>query len=277
MEAPASGPAPLDGRRLAALVTGGRWQRVGVVEQTGSTNADLAAAARAGAPDGIVLATGYQSGGRGRLNRRWTAPPGTSLALSMLLRPGPGTLARWSWLPLLTGLAVAESLRRAAEVPALLKWPNDVLVGDRKLCGILAERIDTPTGPACVIGVGINTDLTEEQLPVPWATSLALLGARTRDQTVVAATVLRAFELLYAEWLDAPAARRDGSAAAVDAAFAAAYLNRCSTVGREVRVVLGPDESVTGRAEAIDADGRLVVRTPTGTRAFSAGDVVHLR
>ncbi len=264
---------PLDEDRLRSLLLDGRsiWTGLTVVEQTGSTNADLAAAARAGAADGTVLLTGFQSGGRGRLNRTWTAPPGTGIAVSMLLRPTRPARS-WSWLPLLAGLAVTEALRRAAGVDAMLKWPNDVLVGDRKICGILAERVDagsavTPNGPACVIGVGINTDLSEEQLPVPWATSLALVGAKTRNKTTIAATVLRAFDLLYRQWQESDD----------DAALADSYVRRCATIGREVRVVLGPDESVTGRAEAIDEAGRLVIRTEAGRRTFSAGDVVHLR
>ena len=268
---------PLDAERLRDLVLtpDGLWTELTVVEETGSTNADLAAAARGGATDGTVLLTGYQAGGRGRLNRSWTAPPGTSIALSMLVRPRPEATARWTWLPLLAGLAVTESLRRATGVNAMLKWPNDVLVGDRKLCGILAERVEgAPAGgaagttpPAYVIGIGINTELTEEQLPVPWATSLALVGATTRNKTTIAATVLRAFELLYRQWQSSPD----------DAALAQAYVNRCATIGRQVRVVLSDDRSVTGRAEAIDADGRLVVSTADGRQTFSAGDVVHLR
>ena len=104
-----------------------------------------------------MLITGHQSAGRGRLGRTWTAPPGTSIAMSVLVRPAgrrPEPLdlaaaARPGW-------PSPTALRRAADVPAVLKWPNDVLVGDRKLCGILAERVETPTGPACVIGMGIN-------------------------------------------------------------------------------------------------------------------------
>ena len=264
---------PLDADRLRSLLSGPEslWTTVDVVEETGSTNADLAAAARAGAPDGTVLLTGFQTGGRGRLNRTWTAPPGSSIAMSILVRPAPSS--RWTWLPLLAGLAVTESLRRATGVQAMLKWPNDVLVGDRKICGILAERVEGPASvagaqpPACVIGIGVNTDLSEEQLPVPWATSLALVGAETRNKTTIATTVLRAFELLYRQWQES----------VDDAALAQAYVSRCATIGRQVRVVLGQDRTVTGRAEAIDADGRLVVATDTGRQTFSAGDVIHLR
>ena len=264
---------PLDAERLRELVVGesdgvGLWQQVDVVSQTGSTNADLAARAAAGAAaNGSVLLTTFQSSGRGRLDRTWSAPPGASLALSMLVVPGDVPWQRWTWLPLICGMAVSEGIHRATEVDTILKWPNDVMVGDRKLCGILAEQVSTPHGPGCVIGVGINTDLTEDQLPVPWATSLLLTGASTRNKTSIAATVLRAFALLYDNW------QHDFDAAALSRA----YVARCATIGRDVRVVLSAQESVTGRAVAIDDDGRLVVRTNEGTRVFGAGDIVHLR
>jgi BirA family biotin operon repressor/biotin-[acetyl-CoA-carboxylase] ligase len=268
---PGADPADgLDAARLRQLLIDqdGFWRQVEVVPETGSTNADLADAARSGrAGHGSVLVTDYQSRGRGRLDRTWSAPPGTSLAMSMLVVPGEVPAARWTWLPLICGMATSEGIRRATGVPTVLKWPNDVMVGDRKLCGILAERVNTPDGAGCVIGVGVNTDLTEDQLPVPWATSLRLAGASTRNKTTVAATIARAFALLYANWRD----DFDGSA------LAGAYLTRCATIGRQVRVVLPDQESVVGRAEAIDDDGRLVVRTDTGRQVFGAGDIVHLR
>ncbi|SDT06143.1 biotin--[acetyl-CoA-carboxylase] ligase [Microlunatus soli] len=265
------GAGKLDEERLQTLLIGPQspWQRVVVAEQAGSTNADLADWARTGkASDGTALLTGYQSRGRGRLDRSWSAPPETSLAISLLVVPGTEVPAeRWTWLPLIAGMATSEAIRRATDVPTLLKWPNDVMVADRKLCGILAERVETPDGPGCVIGIGVNTDLTEEQLPVPWATSLLLAGARTRDKNTVAATILRAFGLLYRNWLD----DFDGSA------LARSYVARCATIGREVRVVLSDSEDARGRAEAIDDHGRLVVRTADGLQTFGAGDVVHLR
>lgn len=262
-------PAPIDADWLTAELVrpGSLWQRIDVVGETGSTNADLSARARLGEATGSVLVTGYQSAGRGRHGRQWSAPPGTSVAMSLLIAPHDVAAERWSWLPLLAGLAVVEGLRRIADVDATLKWPNDVVVGDRKLCGILAERVETPHGPACVVGIGINVGLRAAQLPVPSATSLVLLlGEAAPSPSRVVAAVLAAFELLFGEW-----ERLDD-----DSAFAAAYVARSATIGRKVRVEIA-GRVVEGIAEAVDSDGRLVVRTAAGREVFSAGDVTHLR
>ncbi len=266
-------PAIDVGKLRAELVrAGGLWRRVEHVAETGSTNADLAAAARAGAAEaGTVLVSDHQSAGRGRLGRTWSAPPGTSIAMSVLVRPDGVDPAHWTWLPLLTGLAVADGLSRAAGLEVRLKWPNDVLVGDRKICGILAERVETPDGPACVVGLGVNTHLAPEQLPVPTATSIAIETAAANrpapTRASVVAGVLAAFELLYRRWLAAP-----------DTSWLeATYQERSVTLGRRVRVLLSPEETFEGTATAIDADGRLVVRTSAVSRVFAAGDVVHLR
>ena len=139
---------PLDAGALRSALTGpGRfWTDVEVTEQTGSTNADVAAAARAGASEGTVHVTDLQVAGRGRLDRVWESPAGSGIAVSVLLRPDEISAARWVWLPLLVGLAVDATVRELG-VDCGLKWPNDVLVDDRKLAGILLERVETPLGP----------------------------------------------------------------------------------------------------------------------------------
>jgi BirA family biotin operon repressor/biotin-[acetyl-CoA-carboxylase] ligase len=250
----------------------GLWQKVDLVAETGSTNADLAARAGQGEVPGSVLITEYQSAGRGRQGRSWTAPPGSGIAMSLLVRPDGIDPSRWTWLPLLAGLAVSDGVRRAGDLPAVLKWPNDVLIDDRKVCGILAERVDTSQGPACVVGIGINVSLAEDQLPVPSASSLDIaarqLGRQLPSRTAVIATVLAAFELLYRRW-EAQAGK--------DTSLAAAYAERCQTLGRQVRVVLSEQRSVEGIADHLDEDGRLVVRTTSGSAAYGAGDVIHLR
>jgi BirA family transcriptional regulator, biotin operon repressor / biotin---[acetyl-CoA-carboxylase] ligase len=258
--------------RQELIRPGGLWQKVDLVPETGSTNADLAARARHNESHGTVLMTDYQSAGRGRQGRSWTAPPGSGIAMSVLLRPDGIDPSRWTWLPLLAGLAVSDGVRRASDLPAVLKWPNDVLIDDRKVCGVLAERIDSSQGPACVVGIGINVGLNEEDLPVPTASSLAIAahqrGRQPPSRTAVIATVLAALELLYRRW---------AAQAGHDASLAAAYAERCETLGRLVRVVLSEDRSVEGIADHLDEDGRLVVRTSAGSAAYGAGDVIHLR
>lgn len=231
---------------------------------TGSTNADLVAVARAGAPSGTVLVSDHQSAGRGRFTRVWEAPPGASLAISALLRPPAAVpAARWLWLPLIAGLAVADGLADASGVATELKWPNDVLAGGRKLCGILAERVDAGGPPAAVIGMGINTTLTEAQLPVPSATSVALAGGVVEPTALVTA-VLDALGGWYTRWLSGTDLRAE-------------YAARCSSVGRRVRVQTSASDFVEGDATGVDADGRLLVRVAGVERPFAAGDVVHLR
>jgi BirA family transcriptional regulator, biotin operon repressor / biotin---[acetyl-CoA-carboxylase] ligase len=246
------------------------WTDLQVVAQTGSTNADLVASAQRGALAGSVLIADYQSAGRGRLGRAWTAPPGSSIAMSALLRPAASP-SRWTWLPLVVGLSVAEALRRTAGAWAVLKWPNDVLVGEQKLCGILAERVDTKDGPACVIGMGINVWLTAAELPVPTATSLAVLADTVPEIHVPART-----ELIVAVLDQLEQAYRRWESSADQSSLRATYLARCDTIGRTVRVVLA-DRELEGVAQSIDADGRLIVRTSSGTEAIGAGDVIHLR
>lgn len=245
-------------------VAGSIWTDVVAVAETGSTNADLARRAREGtASSGSVLISDYQRRGRGRFARVWQAPPGASIAMSVLLRPEGVEPSRWLWLPLVTGLAVAEGLRVAAGIDAQVKWPNDVLIGGRKVCGILSERVETPAGAGAVIGMGINTDLKAEDLPVPTATSLAIVGAPTSAQAV-ALSVLTQLEAWYRRWLDGEDLR-------------AAYTTGCASIGRAVRVMISAGDAVEGLAEDVDEHGRLVVRMPGGLRAFSAGDVMHLR
>ena len=192
--------------------------------------------------------------------------------MSLLLRPDGIDPRRWTWLSLLAGVAVADGVRRVANLPAVLKWPNDVLIVGRKLCGILSERVDTSQGPACVVGIGINVSLDDHQLPVPSATSLAVAarehGGLLPSRTAVIATVLAVFELLYGRW---------DAQAGVDPSLAASYTERCDTIGRQVRVELSGQRSVEGIADRIDADGRLVIRTTSGSAVYGAGDVVHLQ
>ena len=242
------------------------------MEETQSTNADLVAAARNGAATGLVRVAEHQTGGRGRLGRRWQAPPRSGLALSLLLRPGVPA-ERWPWLPLLTGVAVAEACRRVAEVDAVVKWPNDVLVDERKVAGVLTERVETAIGAAAVVGIGLNVSLGAHELPVPTASSLALAGGSQLDRAVLLRSLLRTFDALFSVWEAA-----DGDPAMGQPGLHASYTQRCVTLGRAVRADLPDGTSVHGQALDVDPDGRLVLGTATGgRRVLGAGDVVHVR
>lgn len=251
----------LDAAALERAFASTPWRRLLVVEATGSTNADVAALARAGEASGLVEVTPHQQAGRGRFERVWLTPPNTCVAQSVLVRPRR-PLAEWGWLSLLVGVAVSDGIRAATGLDASVKWPNDVLIGERKVCGILSEAVPTPDGLAAVLGYGLNIALAPEQLPVPTATSVRIEGSDAPAHAVVAA-VLAALGALFGRW-DA------GEDIAED------YRARCSTLGQRVRVML-PDGIVEGRAVDVDAAGSLIVETSAGRRAFSAGDVVHLR
>ena len=269
---------PLSAAALAAALTGpGRlWRDVTVRAETGSTNSDLLAAARAGAPEGTVLAAEVQTAGRGRLDRRWICPPRAALSFSVLLRPdGVPAVAR-GWIPLLAGVAVAAGLRAQAGLDARLKWPNDVLVGGAKIAGILAEQ----AGDAIVLGIGINVTTRRDELPVRQATSVVLAGGPPdRERLLVA--VLSELETWYRRWVAAVAAGPPvlaGTGPGGDpAGLRAEYLRLSATVGQQVRVSMPGGKLVTGRAGDVDATGRLVVETASGLVPVSAGDVVHVR
>ena len=243
---------PLRARALQRALAPDGW-RVEVVAVAGSTNEVVSERARAGEPAGLVVVAEEQTAGRGRLDRTWVSPPRAGLTLSALVRPDLPPV-RWPWLPLLTGLAVATAVREQAELEAVLKWPNDVLVSGRKVCGVLAE---VPEPGAAVLGIGLNVTTRAAELPHDGATSLELAGASTTDRGTLLRAVLRALALVLS---DVDGARED-------------YRRACSTLGAAVRVQLPGGRAVEGRAEAVDDGGRLVV----GGTAYGAGDVVHLR
>ncbi len=240
---------PLRPESLARALEPDGW-RVEVLAETPSTNAVVAERARAGDPHGLVVVAESQTAGRGRLDRAWVSPPRAGLTFSVLLRTAL-PVDQLGWLPLLGGLAVARALRQHAEVDAVLKWPNDVLVDGRKTCGVLAESV----GGAVVLGIGLNVSTRADELPVPEATSLVLAGASTTDRDTLLRAVLRELGGVVGD--------RD-----VDG-----YRALCSTLGQRVRVQLPGEQSVEGTADGVDDDGRLVV---DGT-PYAAGDVVHLR
>jgi BirA family biotin operon repressor/biotin-[acetyl-CoA-carboxylase] ligase len=247
----------------------GLWRDIRVVTSTASTNADLIVAAQAGRPEGTVLVAEEQTAGRGRLDRDWVAPARSGLTFSVLLRPSRVPPANRGWLPLLAGVAVAETLTAlAADLPVRLKWPNDVLAGpaQRKVGGILVEL----AGDAAVVGIGLNVTVRADELPTPTATSLAIEGAQV-DRDSLLRAILRRLAGRYELWV----------AAAGDpepSRLRAAYLELCGTLDRPVRVLRATQPDLLGSAVGIDAHGQLVVDTADhGQQTVGAGDVIHVR
>ena len=260
-------PALADERAIRTGLSGvPLWTSVRCVRETGSTNADLAAAARRGAAPGAVLLSEHQTAGRGRFDRRWEAPLGTSIALSVSLAPRRPP-AEWGWLSLLAGVAVRAGILESTGADAgrvELKWPNDVLIDGRKVCGILSEAVETASGWQAVVGMGVNISLTEHELPVSTATSLRIAGLSEDKDALVVGTLTRLADLV-ADWEDGRDVR-------------AAYARDCASVGRRVRIVESAQVTREGMGVDVDTDGRLVVRLDDGSRrAFAAGDVHHLR
>lgn len=256
---------PTEGYPLTAAVS----PRVHVIESVDSTNAKLIRDAEDD-PDGhphlALLLTRDQRAGRGRLARTWVTPPGTALAVSVLLRVGAVAVHDRGWIPLVAGAAMVDAV--AAQLPrrdVVLKWPNDVLVDGRKICGILAEVL--PTDPhAVVVGAGVNTNMAEADLPVPTATSFAALHEVADEDRLVAAFVAGLRDRI------ADLAVGGGAAVAADVA------ERCATIGQRVTVSLPDGTSLEGTVARLDADGRLVVTTAEGVdTVVGAGDVVHVR
>lgn len=235
--------------------------RLLVLPECGSTNAELRArAADAEAwPHLSVLLTDTQTAGRGRLDRTWTAPAGTALAVSVLLRDLPADPEAWGWIPLAAGAAMTDAV--AAQLPGReigLKWPNDVLVDGKKICGILAEV----SSGAVVVGTGINTAMSAQQLPVPTATSFAAQGIDVDA------------DRLLADYLTG---LQHGIRSLGSARLHAEVTERCLTLGQTVDVSLPDGTTLTGTAVRIADDGRLVVDDGQSAHEVAAGDVVHVR
>ena len=249
----------LDGRVRESLAADTRFADIRLVAETGSTNGDLSALAAAGAPEGLVLATDFQTAGRGRLDRTWEARPGDGLLVSVLLRPDGLEPERWHLLTAAVALAAREAVQEVAGVAAEIKWPNDLLVGGAKLAGILAEsQAGTgPQGPAVVVGMGLNVHGGP-----PGAAVLDDLAGHRVSRALLLEHWLRALDRRLGHW----------------DLIGHEYHRLCSTIGREVSVQMSHGVTVEGRAEATDGWGRLVLRRPDGSaEAVAVGDVTHLR
>lgn len=250
--------------------------RLDILPSTPSTNDVLVAGAADGDawPDFSVVVTDDQTAGRGRLGRSWVSPPGATLAISVLLRADASLrIDALGWLPLAAGLAMTRAVRSTLpwRDDVFLKWPNDVLVGGRKISGVLSELV-VGAVPSVVVGAGVNVTMTEEQLPLPTATSLVLAGAEHPDPDVVLETYLREFRALVDAF-------REAGGDAQASGLQAAVTDACGTIGARVSVELPGGTLLTGLARGIDVSGRIVVQADGSSdlTPISAGDVTHLR
>jgi BirA family biotin operon repressor/biotin-[acetyl-CoA-carboxylase] ligase len=233
-------------------------------ESLPSTNTELARLAAEGAAEGLAIVADEQTAGRGRLQRGWSSPKGAGLYFSILLRPETPQ-EHWPLITFMAALAVGDALSEASGVQTDIKWPNDLLSGERKICGILAEAIDTPARRAVIVGIGIN--LTRDAFPgelADVATSVSQASGRQPERESILAALLRALSRWYS-LLQEPAGREK---------IVAAWSNRSSyATGKPVQVSNG-DEMWQGTTCGVEHDGALRLSTASGEiRLVRAGDV----
>ncbi|MDH4329055.1 MAG: biotin--[acetyl-CoA-carboxylase] ligase [Nitrospira sp.] len=273
-----SAPLTLDNIR-STLATTSFGQCLHLYQELPSTNSEALALAQAGAAHGTVVVAESQSAGKGRRTRAWHSPPGANIYCSIVVRGigREGALAEWlSWVPLTSALAVAEAVQITASLSLSLKWPNDLLLHERKVGGILCESSHVSAkDPIVVIGIGLNVNMPHESFPDelrPIATSLFEVSRRLIDRNRLIAQLL--FELEQGlDELRSHGAER----------LRRAYTARCGTLGKRVRVLMGPEQELLGTAESISTDGALQIRpvpsSPTTPPLIGvrAADVIHLR
>jgi len=236
-------------------------------ESLPSTNTEVARLAAEGAEEGLAIVADEQTAGRGRLQRAWSSPKGAGLYFSILLRP---TIApdRWPLITFAAALATGDALLEAGKVETDIKWPNDLLATERKICGILAEAIETPAGRAVVVGIGIN--LTDDAFPreiAGVATSVATQAGRAPEREAILSALLNAVWRWYSLLQEPEGAPK----------IVAAWSSRSSyTAGKLVRVTNGA-ETVQGITQGIEADGALRLETAQGIQLIRAGDVSSVR
>ncbi|MBN1399817.1 MAG: biotin--[acetyl-CoA-carboxylase] ligase [Anaerolineae bacterium] len=227
-----------------------------------STNSRAVELARSGAQDGAVVVADTQSAGRGRLGRRWFAPPGTSLLISLVLRPElePGQAPR---VTMLCSLAALEAIRQVSGVESQIKWPNDLVVGDRKLGGVLTELgLSGTSVDYVVVGMGINVNLEVESLPEVMTPPTSLLAetGRPLSRLALLQALLEGVEARYLRLQSGWSPHAE-------------WRQHLATLGQSVQIGT-PEEIITGQAVDVDADGALLVLTPEGARRrVLVGDV----
>ncbi|KAA2251267.1 biotin--[acetyl-CoA-carboxylase] ligase [Solihabitans fulvus] len=265
----------LDTLRARLVAPAGPYAALDVVASTSSTNHDLRAAAAQGAADRTVLIAEQQTAGQGRRGRNWVSPPGSGLYVSVLYRPTGVPAVRLPWLTLLAGVALVRAVRSYG-ADAVLKWPNDLLLGQRrrKAAGVLAE---TTSGldATLVLGMGLNVAPLPPDVPAGVGglepTSLGDELGTAPDRTEVAVRLLTELATLEETWR-----RADGDPFV--SGLHEEYRAYCATFGQQVRVELSGTAELRGTAMYLEGDGTLVVRSQDGAEhSVSAGDVVHLR
>ncbi len=263
------------------LSAGSLGRRIELHAQTASTNREAVSLAQAGIEHGTVVLAEAQTEGRGRLSRSWFSPPGINLYCSIVMRKriADHRLAEWlSWLPLITALAAAEAIETVANAHVAVKWPNDLLIGERKVGGILCESGTAgPSGPFQVIGIGLNANGELDDFPPELrniAGTIRHATGRSVDRNRLLAQILHELEACVDEF-DARGQER----------IALAYQHRCSTIGKLVKATLAEGREFLGLAEAIRRDGSLTVVQrpvpadghPPETLHLRAADIIHVR
>ncbi len=244
-----------------------------------STNREAADLARAGAPEGVVVVTDHQTAGRGRRGRSWEAPPGSSLLVSVLLRPPPDP-GLTALVTMACALAAAGACVDVAGFDPGLKWPNDLVVGDRKLAGVLAELVAPADGrdPAVVVGLGLN--VAWPGAPPPSVADRAVTAEEVAGRSVDRASLLGAYlrhldsELFWGA--NRAGHRRDSYTRTASDGVLDEYRRRCVTLGHPVHIELPGGQTCDGIATGVDDDGSLLVASGGATRRVTAGDVVHV-
>lgn len=247
---------PLDEAEINSKIT--PYWRVSVVELTGSTQNDLLQLVESNiALDGQVIVTEFQSNGRGRLDRTFEAPAKSALLFSFYIKPRKQR-SEWGFIPLIAGLSLVRSITTIdTAMNVSLKWPNDLLINEKKCAGIIAQT----TTEGIVLGIGLNVSMASEELPVPTATSLAIEGSKFVERNSLLSQVLNIFAELFESW-------EEGFE------LLSEYSDVSSTIGKKVRVELPGGENLEGTVARISPTGELVL---DDGRHVSAGDVIHLR
>jgi len=247
---------PLNPQRISQVLGNGYW-RVKVISETTSTQSEII---NNFSPlqHGDLLIAEFQNNGRGRLDRKFIAPPMRAILFSAFIKP-ERFISEWGWLPLVIGASVAEALSRITGKEFLTKWPNDVLLGEKKVCGILCES----NYGGVIVGVGINVNFDSSELPVDNADSLNLIMGKAIERDLVLAEVLTQISKNLELW--------NTSSAEL---ISETYIKYSATIGTEVKVELGNGKVITAKALGISEVGELLLDDGS---AISIGDVTHLR